>query len=191
MSDTPTPSPLRPSLPDSLQALGAHWGWFVGLGILLLLLGLVGAGYVLAMTLASVIFIGALMLVGGILQLIQAWRVKAWRGFLIWSLAGVCYVAAGALALYNPIAGASALTLLLGAVLIATGALRLWIWLNHRSQPGWRWLAFSGLITLAAGLLIAIGWPGNSLWILGLLLVFDLIFQGFSLILLGLALRQR
>ncbi len=191
MSDMPPPSPLRPSLIDNLKALGAHWGWFVGLGVLLLLLGLIGAGYVLAMTLASVIFIGALMLTGGILQLIQAWRLRAWRGFMVWSLAGACYVAAGALALYNPMAGAAALTLLLGAVLIATGALRLWLWLNHRSQPGWRWLALSGLITLAAGLLIALGWPGNSLWILGLLLVFDLIFQGFSLIFLGLALRQR
>ena len=64
----------------------------------------------------------------------------------------------------------------------------------ERSAVTWQhvgWLALSGLITLAAGLLIALGWPGNSLWILGLLLVFDLIFQGFSLIFLGLALRQR
>lgn len=192
--DTPPPSTpsaaLRNALADNLAALGARWGWFVGLGALLLLLGLVGAVYVLAFTLASVLFVGALMLAGGILHLIQAWSIKEWRGFLLWTISGVFYVAAGLLALYDPLAGAAALTLLLGAVLIASGALRLWLWFNNRAQPGWQWLALSGLITLVAGVLIAVGWPANSLWILGLLLVFDLVFQGMTLILLGLALRR-
>ncbi len=42
----------------------------------------------------------------------------------------------------------------------------------------------------AAGLLIADGWPENSVWILGLLLSIDLIFQGVMHILLALALRR-
>ncbi|MDX3905520.1 MAG: HdeD family acid-resistance protein [Pigmentiphaga sp.] len=178
------------SWPETLKALGAHWGWFVGLGILLLLLGLAAGIYVIAATVASVLFVGVMMLVAGIGQLIQAWRVKNWRGFLLWTLSGVLYGVAGGLALYNPIAGAAVLTLLLGAFLIAAGALRLWIWFQHRSQHGWGWLALSGAITLLAGVLIAIGWPANSLWILGLLLAFDLLFQGITLVLLGLALRK-
>ncbi|PWF21237.1 HdeD family acid-resistance protein [Corticimicrobacter populi] len=189
--DNPVPG-LSPTAPlvSNLTALGAHWGWFVGLGMLLLVLGLIGAVYVLAFTLVSVLFVGALMLAGGILHLIQAWRIKGWSGFLIWTVSGLFYIAAGLLALYNPIAGAAALTLLLGAVLIAAGALRLWLWFNNRSQAGWKWLALSGLITLLAGLLIAAGWPANSLWILGFLLALDLLFQGITLIMLGQALRR-
>ncbi|MFC3337177.1 HdeD family acid-resistance protein [Paracandidimonas soli] len=190
MNQLPTPPTPTTGLAENLRALGARWGWFVGLGILLSLLGLAGALYVLVMTLVSVLFIGIVMLAGGISQLIHAWRVREWRSFLMWMLSGVFYTLAGLLALYDPLTGAAILTLLLGALLIAVGALRLWIWFNNRTQRGWQWLALSGIVTLLAGILIAVGWPENSLWILGLLLSFDLLFQGITLTLLGLALRR-
>lgn len=175
---------------NALSALRARWGWFVGIGITLVVLGTIALVHTLAATLVSVIFVGTLMLIGAIGQLIQAWRVKHWSGFLVWSLSGLLYAAAGVVAIVNPFAGAAMLTLLLGATLIGAGAFRLWVWFNNRGQQGWSWLAFSGLITFATGLLIAIGWPANSLWILGLLLGFDLLFQGWSLLFAGLALRK-
>ncbi|HUH86488.1 MAG TPA: HdeD family acid-resistance protein [Pusillimonas sp.] len=192
MSNTENDSKLVPDqLTRPLQDLGAGWGWFVALGIALLVLGAIGFIYVFAATLASVIFIGALMLAGGIGQLIHAWRVRKLGGFLFWTFSGLLYGSAGVLALVNPVAGASILTLLLGATLIAVGALRLWIWFNNRGQKGWQWLAFSGAITLVTGLLIAAFWPGNSMWLLGLVLAIDLVFQGWSSLLLGLALKKQ
>lgn len=175
---------------SSLGALKAHWGWFVVIGIALVALGAIALVHTLTATLISVIFIGTLMLIGAAGQLIHAWRVKDWSGFVFWTLSGLLYAAAGAVALVNPFAGAALLTLLLGATLIGSGAFRLWVWFNNRGQQGWSWLAFSGIITLGIGLLIAIGWPDNSLWILGLLLGFDLLFQGWSLLFTGLALRK-
>ncbi|MBP6018899.1 MAG: HdeD family acid-resistance protein [Burkholderiaceae bacterium] len=174
----------------SLSALRAHWGWFVAIGIILVVLGAIALVHVLAATLVSVIFIGTLMLIGAVGQLVQAWRVKDWSGFVVWSISGLLYAAAGVVAIVNPYVGAALLTLLLGATLIAAGAFRLWVWFNNRAQQGWGWLAFSGVITFATGILIAIGWPANSLWILGLLLGFDLLFQGWSLLFAGLALRK-
>lgn len=192
MSDNDSTSRLGPDgFAQALKELGAHWGWFVALGLALLVLGFIGFVYVFAATLVSVIFIGTLMLIGGISQLIHAWRVKHLAGFLFWTASGLLYAGAGVLALVNPVAGASLLTLLLGATLIAVGALRLWIWFNNRGQRGWPWLALSGLITLATGILVAALWPGNSMWLLGLLLSIDLLFQGWSALLLGLALRRR
>jgi len=191
MSDSPSPKSPPEQLTQALQELGTRWGWFVGLGLALLVLGTIGFIYVFAATLVSVIFIGALMLIGGIAQLIHAWRVKQIWGFLFWTASGLLYAAAGILALVNPLAGASLLTLLLGATLIAVGALRLWIWFNNRGQQGWQWLALSGVITLATGILIAAFWPGNSLWLLGLILAIDLVFQGWSSLLLGLALKKQ
>jgi len=191
MSDNnSTSSPGTDRLAHALKELGARWGWFVALGVVLLVLGFVGFMYVFTATLVSVIFIGALMLIGGIGQLVHAWRVKNLAGFLFWTASGLLYAGAGVLALVNPVAGASVLTLLLGATLIAVGAVRLWMWFNNRGQRGWPWLAFSGLITLATGILVAALWPGNSMWLLGLLLSIDLLFQGWSALLLGLALRQ-
>lgn len=192
MSDSNNDKNLVPDpLARPFEQLGAGWGWFVALGVALLVLGLIGFAYVFAATLASVIFIGALMLAGGIGQLLHAWRVRKLGGFLFWTFSGLLYGAAGVLALVNPVAGASILTLLLGATLIAVGALRLWIWFNNRGQRGWQWLAFSGVITLLTGILIAAFWPGNTMWLLGLILAIDLVFQGWSSLLLGLALKQR
>lgn len=175
----------------ALDKLGAHWGWFVALGVAQLVLGIIALGHVFIATLVSVLFIGILMIIGGIGQLIQAWRIKHWTGFLLWTLSGVLYLGAGLLAVINPAAGASFLTLLFGATLIGTGALRLWIWFNNRAQRGWKWIAFSGIVTLVTGLLIAANWPGNSVWILGLLLGFDLLFHGWTLLFVGLTLRDR
>lgn len=191
MTDSvPTPDSYNQKFPDAWNAVSDRWRWFVGLGAVLLALGAIAALDVLIATLVSVLFVGILMLIGGISQLIHAWRVKLhWSGFLFWSASGLLYASAGVLAITNPLAGARLLTLLLGSTLIAVGALRLWIWFNNRGQVGWQWLAFSGLVTFLAGILIAAGWPGNSVWILGLLLAFDLFFQGWTLLFLGFSLR--
>jgi len=187
--DRPPPSGADPRLAQALGMLAGKWAWFVAVGVLLLVLGLLAGAYALTATVASVLFVGVLMMIGGAGHLAHAWRIKAWRGFLLWSLIGLAYIAAGVLAIRDPLAAAAGLTLLLGAVLIAVGSLRLWVWFQNRAQRGWQWVALSGALTLLIGILIAAGWPANSLWVLGLLLSLDLLFQGWALILLGLALR--
>jgi len=182
--------PVSP-IPD-VRALTDRWAWFLGLGIVLLVLGLLASIYIFSATLVSVLFLGILVLIGGVSQLGQAWRLKQhWTGFIAWSVSGLFYVAAGVLAIVDPVAGAAAFTLLFGALLIGSGAFRLWTWFPHRGQSGWGWIAFSGFITLLAGLLIAAAWPGNSAWILGLILALDLLFQGWTLIFLGFTLRAK
>lgn len=80
--------------------------------------------------------------------------------------------------------------MLLGASLIAVGVLRLGIWMMNRGQEGWIWLAFSGIVSLITGLLIAFSWPGIGLWLIGFFLGIDLLFQGWSMLWLGLALKR-
>ena len=82
------------------------------------------------------------------------------------------------------------LTLLLAISLVASGVLRAWVGLQHRPEKGWGWLVAAGVITALAGLVIASGWPVNSIWVLGMFLAIDLIFQGWSFIALGLALKK-
>jgi uncharacterized membrane protein HdeD (DUF308 family) len=189
--------PIRGSKPNpadlaaALTQWRARWGWFVALGGALVVLGVIAMAHIFAATLVSVLFIGIMMLVGGVGQLIHAWRIRQMAGFMFWTLSGLLYAGAGLIAIVNPAVGASALTLLLGATLIGVGALRLWIWFNNRAQPGWKWLALSGVITLFTGILVAVNWPGNSAWILGLLLALDLLFQGWTTMLIGFSLRER
>jgi len=65
--------PLRPGL--GYTRLASRWGWFLALGVVLILAGVFAFGDVVAVTLASVIFIGAALLVplhGGFDRLIAA-----------------------------------------------------------------------------------------------------------------------
>jgi uncharacterized membrane protein HdeD (DUF308 family) len=48
----------------------------------------------------------------------------------------------------------------------------------------------AGIISILLGLMIAMGWPVNSLWVLGIFLAIDLVFQGWSFIAIGLALKR-
>ena len=75
------------------------WGWFVALGV-----GLILAGFV-AFTLISVIFIGAAFLVGGVMQVIHAFMTKGWSAFALNLLCGLLTVAGGLLIMMEPVQG--------------------------------------------------------------------------------------
>jgi uncharacterized membrane protein HdeD (DUF308 family) len=184
-------SPLTPpDLAAGLHAIRARWGWFVALGLVLLALGFGAAVHLAAATVVSVYYVGAIMLAGGIVQLVHAFRVPGWSEGLYWGLGGALYAAAGVIAFMNPLLASAVLTLILAASLVVSGLFRVWGGIKARPHDGWGWIVTAGLVTLLAGLVIAAGWPVNALWILGFLLAFDLIFQGWSVLACGIMLRR-
>lgn len=179
------------SLGSGIAAIRSKWGWFVALGVGFLVLGGVAFANLMLATVASVYTIGVLMLIGGVVQMVHAFQVRGWSRFLFWMLGGLVYAAAGVLAFVNPLLASAVLTLMLASALIAAGILRTWAAIHARPERGWGWLAAAGVVTFVAGLVIALGWPVNSLWILGLVLAIDLVFQGWSFIAFGTALKVR
>jgi len=161
------------------------WGWFVALGVLMIMGGGIAFGNVMAATVASVYTVGIVMLLCGILHMAHAFRVKKWESAFYWSFSGACYTVAGIFALLNPLLASATITLLMAVALIIAGVFRIWTAFKLRPLDGWRWIALGGLVTLVAGLVIAAGWPVNSLWILGLFLAIDLVMQGLALIAFG------
>ncbi|OQM75879.1 HdeD family acid-resistance protein [Manganibacter manganicus] len=179
---------------DIRNAIGetrAKWGWFVALGVLLLIFGGIAFGNLFVATVVSVYFIGWLILLGGVIEIIHAFGVKSWGRFFYWLLSGVLYAIAGFFAFYNPLLASAVLTFLLAVTLIAAGLLRIWVGYQHRAEKGSGWIIAAGIVTLLVGLLIAFRWPANSLWILGLFLAIDLVFQGWTFIAFGLALKAK
>ncbi|WP_431202155.1 HdeD family acid-resistance protein [Bradyrhizobium betae] len=179
------------SLGSGIAVLRAKWGWIVALGVVYLIAGFVALGSVVMATAASVIVVGAMMIVAGAAEIIGAFQMKSWGKFLIWALLGVLYVVAGFLTFENPLFAAVLLTFFLGASLIASGAVRLFLAFSMKRESPWVWVALSGAITLLLGLLIVARWPVNSVYILGLFLGIDLIMAGAGWISLGFSLKQR
>ena len=191
---TPTdslPSTPAGSLAGHIHQFRAKWGWFVALGAVMIVAGLIALGNLFAGTLVSVLYIGAMMAVGGVAQIIHAFQVKGWGAFLFWLLDGVLYLAAGAIAFMNPLLAAEVLTLLLGVSLVIGGIFRLIAAFQLRPADGWGWILFSALIAILLGIEIVVRWPINSVWILGLFLGIDLIFNGFTVLMLGFGLKKK
>lgn len=172
------------------EEVRSKWGWFLALGIAFVIMGVIALANLVIATVASIYMVGILMLIGGAAQIVHAFGVKGWGSFFWWLLAGVVYAIAGILAFLNPLLASFAFTLVLAAALVANGILRIIVAMRARPHAGWGWVLFAGIVTALAGLVIAFGWPVNSLWILGLFLAIDLVFQGWSFVALALALRR-
>jgi uncharacterized membrane protein HdeD (DUF308 family) len=179
------------SIDSGIAPLRAKWGWIVALGIVYIIAGFVAFGSIVMATVASVLVVGIMMIVAGVAEVINAFQIKSWGKFLLWALLGVLYIVAGFVTFDNPLFAAVLLTLLLGASLIASGIMRIFLAFSMKAETPWVWIALSGVITLLLGLLILARWPINSVYILGLFLGIDLIVAGASWIGLGFGLRRR
>jgi len=182
LQNFPTASDMAP--------LRAKWGWIVALGVVYLVAGFIALGSVVMATVASVLVVGAMMIVAGVFEVIGAFQMKSWGRFLIWALLGVLYIVAGFLAFENPLLAAVLLTLFLGASLVASGVVRLFLAFSMQRESPWVWVAISAVITLLLGLLILARWPVNSVYILGIFLGIDLIMAGAGWVGLGFSLRR-
>ncbi len=175
---------------SSLAPLQAKWGWIVALGIVYLVAGIIALGSVFSATVASVLVVGAMMFIAGVAEVINAFQVKTWGKFTFWLLLGVLYIIAGFVAWDNPLLTAVWLTLILGAALVASGIMRIFLGFNMKAGSPWIWIVVSGLITLVLGLIILAHWPLSSVYTLGIFLGVDLVFAGASWIGLGMGLRH-
>ncbi|MBN9442468.1 MAG: HdeD family acid-resistance protein [Bosea sp. (in: a-proteobacteria)] len=178
------------SLGTHLVPLRRNWGWLMAEGIVLIILGVLGLGAVALLSLASAIWFGAMIFVGGVVVLIDAFRHQGWRSRLWHILIGALYLAVGVMTFVNPLLATASLTLLVGAALVATGVLRLIVAFQNRQLPYWTWVALSGVLSLLLGGMILMQWPGSSLWVLGTFLAIELIFQGWAAIALARAIRS-
>ena len=181
-SDTLTGTDLAP--------LRAKWGWIVALGVVYVVAGFIALGSIVTATVASVFIVGIMMIIAGAAELVNAFQIKTWGKFLVWALLGVLYIVAGFVTFENPLFAAVLLTLILGASLVASGVVRLFLAFNMKRETPWIWVALSAVITLLLGVLILARWPVNSVYILGLFLGIDLIMAGAGWIGLGLGLHR-
>jgi uncharacterized membrane protein HdeD (DUF308 family) len=190
MSDQVSRADLQGALAEIRQQVAAHWGWFLALGLVLVVAGIAAIAFPLLSTVAVKIALGWVFLVGGIVMIVHAFSASHWHG-LIWEvLLGALYAVAGAYLAFFPLTGIITLTILLAALFIVEGGLEISLALRVRPHEGWGWLLVSGLIAVAVGLLIALGLPSSAAWAIGLLAGINLISTGWGFLFLALAGRR-
>ena len=188
MSNTMSGLGLGP--PPALAPLHAKWAWIVALGVVYVIAGVIALGSVVSATVATVLVVGLMMIIAGVAEVINAFQIKTWGRFLFWLALGILYVIAGFVAFENPLLTAAWLTLVLGAALVASGVVRIFLGFSMQHGSPWIGVVVSGVITLLLGLIILAHWPVSSLWTLGIFLGVDLVLAGASWIGVGMGLRR-
>jgi uncharacterized membrane protein HdeD (DUF308 family) len=181
---------LRPPA-EEMQALRNYWVWFLILGAALVFAGTFAIGWacIVTITVAATWVFGFLLLASGIAQIVNSFWVGRWGGMLAHLLIGVFYTLAGFLIIDQPETAAVSLTLLIAIFLMVGGIFRIVIGVSERFA-GWGWVLLNGGVTFLLGLMIYKQWPGSSLWVIGLFVGIDLIFNGLAWIMLSLAVRR-
>lgn len=172
-----------------LDELQRRWGWVLALGILLVILGMIALGASVVATLASVIFFGWLLIFAGILQSAHAFGIRQWGGFFADLLFGLLYIVVGLMMILHPAAAAIELTLLIALFLFIGGIFRIALAASIRFHHA-MWLVIHGVINILLGILIWRQWPLSGLWVIGLFLGIDMLFNGWTLIMLSFMIKN-
>lgn len=153
------------------------WGWYLALGIALALLGAYCIYAETIATVASVIAIGAVLMLSGIVQLAAAVMARGAGHVVLLLLVGALDIIVGLMLAGHPEFGALIITLFLAALFVFGGAYRFVaaLWLQF---PHYGWVAFSGLVSVVLGILLWLQWPVSALWFIGLAVGVNLIFAG-------------
>ena len=158
------------------------------MGVLFIVLGLIAIGEPLVAGLAVAVLAGWLLMAGGIVHAVSAFRGGGGRSALWHVLLAVLYLGGGGYFVSHPLLGLGSLTLFLAAILFIEGVV--WVVAYFQLRSGNIWMLLNGVITLVLGLMIWGGWPSTSVWAIGTLLGVNLVMTGLSILFAGAALRR-
>lgn len=172
------------------EALEHAWSWFLALGIILMLLGIAAIVLPGLATLATTVFIGWILIIGGLAQVIHSFWSRGWGGFFLTLLAGILSIFVGGLMLTYPVQGVLALTMLLGLFFLLQGVFEIVLSVAVRPLSSWGWVLASGIISLIIGFLILANWPTTAAWAIGLLVGIGLFWAGLARVMIALSARS-
>jgi uncharacterized membrane protein HdeD (DUF308 family) len=188
MSIAPQPAPENP-LREELQSLRQHWLLLLILGISLTVLGTVAIVFSAITALATAAFLGMLLFIGAIIEMVEAVTCRCWRGFLVSLLTGILFAVAGLIMMNHPVGTVLVLTLMLAAAFMAGGVIRI-VGAAVDRFHGWGWVMLSGFISLFLGIYIWKHLPESAFWVIGVFIGVEFIFAGWSWIFLALGIRS-
>jgi len=164
------------------EYLQMHWRLFLAEGVLFIFLGLCAIVVPQFFTVAIVVFLGWILLFGGIVHVSRAFVFANMPGFGWWLFMGVLQVIVGYLFITKPVAGALTLTMLMTVFFALEGVAKISLALMMRPLAHWGVILFSGITALVFALIIWISWSESAQWLLGLFLGINMIFLGWSLV---------
>ncbi|MDD5275641.1 MAG: HdeD family acid-resistance protein [Methylovulum sp.] len=162
--------------------LQQHWKLFAVEGVFFIILGTAAIIVPHLFTVGITLFLGWLLLIGGIIQLVRVVTIMDMPGFSLWLFTGLLQVVIGYFLVSEPSEGIMTLTMLLTVLFAIEGIVKTYLAFMMRPLARWSRMLLSGITSLLLAIVICASWPGSAAWILGLLLGINMIFLGGSLL---------
>lgn len=170
--------------------LGKAFGLSIFLSILMIVCGVVSFLLAAETSIAVVIIMAWIMMIGGVVQFVHAFRSKG-VGLTLWKVVvALAYFATGLFLRLDVGIGVAALTLALIGFFIAQGVVCLIAFVRAPKGGASTWLLLEGVVTVILGLMVWRHWPAAGLWILGAFVGINLVMNGTSRLMLTLAVRR-
>ncbi len=186
--------------PELMEQEFAHlrgeWWWLFLFGVLLSICGaaaVIFPALTVLTTLVAVVVLGVLLIVAGTATIITSFWAGKWKGMMLHLLLGILYAAVGFMIIDRPLLkSVAALTLFVAAFFVIAGGFRIISSLVDRF-PYWGWSLLNGIVTFLLGVIIYRlydRFPESAVWILGLLIGLELLFHGWTWIMISLAIKR-
>jgi uncharacterized membrane protein HdeD (DUF308 family) len=172
-----------------IESARKNWGWFLVLGIALVVLGAVIVSAPYMGTVLSIFWFGCFLLAAAFFEIISAFQSRGWGGFFLNLAEAALFGLAGMVMLRHPGESIVILTLMMAAYFLVSGIFSIIAGiaapLPHRG-----WVILSGVVGVILGIMIWSKWPGDSLFYIGLFVGIDLIFRGWAWIMFAFAAKR-
>ena len=180
---------VKEMLAATVEQARRYWWVFLLLGVVLVVGGVLSVAYPFVSSVAAVRVFGAVLVISGAVTIVGAFWAGRWSSLLLQILVGLLYLVAGIAIRDTPVESTAMLTLFAAAFFIVVGAFRVIVAVVERF-PQWGWAVLNGLVTLLLGMIVYDTFPESALWLIGLMVGCELLFNGLSWVMLGLFLRR-
>ena len=195
MSEGTTNVACSGQLQREFRHLKSDWWWLLAYGLLLTLCGaaaVIFPALTVVYSFVAVVVLGIALIVAGIATIIASLWAGKWSGMLVQLFVGILYVMVGFIISDTPAESLVTITLLVAAFFIVAGVFRSVAALVIR-YPYWGWSLLNGIVTFLLGVMIYRlyrHFPESVFWVLGLLIGLEMLFHGWTWIMVSLAVKK-
>ena len=165
---------------EMLSTIKRHAGVGMAVGVIVVVAGILALLSPLVAGLSVAIAVGVLIVASGVSRLFLAFRMGSFGHGLLVFLLGLLSIVIGGYMLSRPGMALATLTLVLAVYFVVDGVFQI-IWaFRLRPIKGWGWSLFSGVASLALGIMIWRQFPVSGVWAVGTLAGIHMVFGGSS-----------
>ena len=149
-------------------------------GIAMIVIGIIGIVFPSVISLTLNFFISSLFFLSAIALAYSAYACRT-QTLMMWFKPFILLLLA-LLILFHPAVVISTLGLILAMYFLMDGFAGIALAVEFKPAKGWAFMLLNGLLSLLLGVIVLVGWPLSSTWLVGLLIGISFLFDGIALL---------